>query len=74
MKHIKYFFEFLFIIIFFIIFKIIGLKLSRILASYLFSKFGPLFRSKKIINANISLALPNLEKLRYNISKEMWQS
>ena len=74
MKHIKYFFEFLFIIIFFIIFKIIGLKLSRILASYLFSKFGPFFRSKKIINANISLALPNLEKLRYEISKEMWQS
>ena len=75
MKHIKYFLEFAFIIILFLIFKLIGLKLSRILASYLFVNLGPLFRSKKTIYSNISLAFPNLEEnLRKNISKKMWQS
>ena len=75
MKHIKYFFEFIFIIILFLIFKLIGLKLSRILASYLFVILGPLFRSKKTIYSNISLAFPNSEEnLKKNISKKMWQS
>ena len=75
MKHIKYFLEFIFIIILFLIFKLIGLKLSRILASYLFVNLGPLFRSKKTIYSNISLAFPNSEEnLKKNISKKMWQS
>ena len=75
MKHIKYFLEFAFIIILFLIFKLIGLKLSRILASYLFANLGPLFRSKKTIYSNISLAFPNSEdNLKRNISKNMWQS
>ena len=75
MKHIKYFLEFIFIIILFLIFKLIGLKLSRILASYLFVILGPLFRSKKTIYSNISLAFPNSEEnLKKNISKKMWQS
>ena len=75
MKHIKLFFEFIFIIILFLIFKLIGLKLSRILASYLFVILGPLFRSKKTIYSNISLAFPNSEEnLKKNISKKMWQS
>ena len=75
MKHIKYFLEFIFIIILFLIFKLIGLKLSRILASYLFIILGPLFRSKKTIYSNISLAFPNSEEnLKKNISKKMWQS
>lgn len=75
MKHIKYFLEFIFIIILFLIFKLIGLKLSRILASYLFVILGPLFRSKKTIYSNISLAFPNSEEnLKKNISKNMWKS
>ena len=75
MKHIKYFLEFIFIIILFLIFKLIGLKLSRILASYLFVILGPLFRSKKTIYSNISLAFPNSEdNLKKNISRNMWQS
>ena len=75
MKHIKYFLEFISIIILFLIFKLIGLKLSRILASYLFVILGPLFRSKKTIYSNISLAFPNSEEnLKKNISKKMWQS
>ena len=75
MKHIKYFLEFIFIIILFLIFKLIGLKLSRILASNLFVILGPLFRSKKTIYSNISLAFSNSEEnLKKNISKKMWQS
>ncbi len=75
MKHIKYFLEFIFILFLFLIFKLIGLKFSRILASYLFVNLGPLFRSKKTIYSNISLAFPNLEEnLRKKISKKMWQS
>ncbi|AFS46876.1 Bacterial lipid A biosynthesis acyltransferase [alpha proteobacterium HIMB5] len=75
MKHIKYFLEFIFITFLFLIFKFIGLKFSRILASYLFIKLGPLFRSKKTIYSNISLAFPNSEEnLKKNISKKMWQS
>ena len=75
MKHIKYFLEFTFIIFLFLIFKLIGLKLSRILASYLFVNLGPLFRSKETIYSNISLAFPNLEEnFKKNISKKMWQS
>ena len=75
MKHIKYFLEFTFIIFLFLIFKLIGLKLSRILAAYLFANLGPLFRSKKTIYSNISLAFPNSEdNLKKNISRNMWQS
>ena len=75
MRHIKYFLEFTFILFLLLIFKLIGLKLSRILASYLFVNIGPLFRSKKTIYSNISLAFPNSEEnLKKNISKKMWQS
>ena len=58
MKNIKYFFQFLFIIFLLLIFKIMGLRLSRILASKIFLIFGPFFRSKKIIENNISLVFP----------------
>ena len=58
MKYIKYFFQFCFITFLLIIFKILGLNFSRIIASKLFLLFGPFFRSRKIIQNNISLALP----------------
>ena len=47
MKIIKYFLEFLFIIILFIIFKILGLKLASSFGSYIGNILGPFFRSKK---------------------------
>ena len=75
MKLIKYFLQFLFIIFLFFIFKIIGLKFSRSLASKLFSIIGPFFRSKKIIEKNISYAFSNSDKkFKDNISKNMWKS
>ena len=75
MKIIKYFFQFFFIILLLIIFKIIGLNLSRIIASKLFSIFGPFFRPKKIIEKNISLAFPNEDKkFKKIIINDMWKS
>ena len=75
MKIIKYFFQFFFIILLLIIFKIIGLKLSRIIASKLFLILGPFFRPKKIIEKNISLAFPNEDKkFKKIIAKNMWKS
>ena len=47
MKIIKYFFEFLIIIILFIIFKILGMKFASNFGSFIGGSLGPFFRSKK---------------------------
>ena len=75
MKNIKYFFQFLFIIFLLLIFKIMGLRLSRILASKIFLIFGPFFRSKKIIENNISLVFPQSNfEFKKKIMNNMWKS
>ena len=75
MKYIKYFLQFLFICCLLIFFKIIGLKLSRIIASKLFYTFGPFFRSKKIIEQNISFAFHQSDKeFKKVIIDNMWKS
>jgi KDO2-lipid IV(A) lauroyltransferase len=75
MKHIKYFLQFLFISCLLILFTIIGLKFSRIIASKLFSTFGPFFRSKKIIEQNISFAFNHSDKeFKKVIINNMWKS
>ena len=75
MKLIKYFFQFLFIFFILILFKIIGLRLSRVVASKFFSIFGPFFRSKKVIEKNISFAFSNTSKeFKKNIIDKMWKS
>ena len=75
MKYIKYFFQFLFICCLLILFKFIGLKFSRIIASKLFSTFGPFFRSKKIIEKNISFAFNESDKdFKKIIIDNMWKS
>ena len=75
MKIIKYFFQFIFIIIFFSLFKILGLKLSSSFGGKLFEIIGPLFRSKKLIHANIEKAFPKIEIKNLNIiTKLMWNN
>ena len=75
MKQIKYFIQFLIIIILFLIFKILGLKISSMLSSKIVSYIGPFFRSKKLIRSNILKALPNLDEQEIkNISKKMWSN
>ncbi len=75
MKLLKYFFQFLFISFLLIIFRILGLKLSRILASNFFLIFGPFFRSKNIIEANISTAFLNEDQnFKKKVRNNMWKS
>ena len=75
MKHIKYFLQFLFVGCLLIFFKIVGLKFSRIISSKLFSTFGHFFRSKKIIEQNISFAFYDSDKeLKKVIINNMWKS
>ncbi len=75
MKIIKYFFQFIFIVIFFSLFKILGLKLSSALGGKIFEKVGPLFRSKNLIHTNIKKAFPEIELKNLNIiTKLMWNN
>ena len=75
MKFLKYFFQFFLISFLLIIFKIIGLKLSRIVAGKFFLIFGPLFRSKDVIEKNISFAFPNTDQnFKQIIINKMWKS
>ncbi len=73
MKVLKYFLQFLFVIILFLLFKIIGLKYSSKLSGNIFSFLGPFFRSNKICYKNLIFAFPDLnEHERQKILKNMW--
>ena len=75
MNKIKYFFQFIFIIILFLIFKIIGLKNSSRLSGKLFKIIGPFFMSNNLIHENIKKALPSvpLDKI-IKIKNGMWDN
>ena len=74
-KIINYFLQSIIIYLFFIIGRLIGLKLSRKLFSYIFSKIAPFFKSKKIIvkNLNIFNDKMNNSEREYIIS-QMWKN
>lgn len=73
MTNIKYFLQFILIFVLFSLYKIIGLKAASYISAVLFKTLGPIFRSKKIIHANISKAFPNLNEFEKNkIINEMW--
>jgi KDO2-lipid IV(A) lauroyltransferase len=75
MKLIKYFFEFVIIILLFLLFKLLGYKISSKFSGFFFRLFGPFFRSKKIIKSNIKKALPEVEDSELsNIIKNMWSN
>ena len=75
MKYIKYFIQFILTILSFIIFKILGPDLSSSISGKIFEKIGPYFRSKKIINANIKRAFPNIDqKNLIKINNLMWNN
>ncbi len=72
-KLIKYFTEFLIIILFFIILKLLGIKVASYLSGKIFSIIGPFFRSKLLINNNLSTALPNhSQKEKRILMNDMW--
>ena len=73
MKNLKYFLQFIVILILFFIFKLIGLKNSTQLSGNLFKIIGPIFRSNKLSYQNLELSLPNLnETEKKNLLKKMW--
>jgi KDO2-lipid IV(A) lauroyltransferase len=75
MKIIRYFLEFVIVIIFFLIFKIIGLKLSSDLGEIIGKYFGPLFRKKTIAKKNILIAFPDLNEKSINeMIDRMWKN
>mgnify|MGYP001476536485 FL=1 len=75
MKYIKYFIQFLFVILSFIIFKILGPNLSSKLSGKIFELIGPYFRSKEVVESNIKKAFPNINNLVLKkISSSMWKN
>tara|TARA_B100001057_G_scaffold496947_1_gene599794 strand:- start:2698 stop:3561 length:864 start_codon:yes stop_codon:yes gene_type:complete len=63
------------IYLFYLFSKVIGLKLSRIFFSFIFEKFGNLFKSKKIIIDNLDRIKPGLSKLEKKIIiNKMWSN
>jgi len=73
MNSIKYFFQFIIIMLLFVIFKILRYEIASNISSKLFKIFGPFFRSKKLIKQNILKAFPNIsDKDLKIISNNMW--
>jgi Kdo2-lipid IVA lauroyltransferase/acyltransferase len=73
MNKIKYYIQYIGIIILFFIYRLLGLKISSKLSGYILLIIGPLFRSNKLTEKNLIRAIPNLtEKQRKKIIKNMW--
>ena len=73
MKQIKYFIQFIIIFFFFIIFKLLGIKISLLISSFLFKNIGPFFKSRSIIFSNLSIVFPNLTKeQKKKMINKMW--
>ena len=75
MKYFNYFLQFLFVMFFFSLFKILGLNISSKIGGKLFEKIGPLFRSKKLIQKNITRAFPLISDKNLNqFVRLMWNN
>ena len=75
MKNLKYFLEFIIIIVFFLIFKILGYKIGSNFGNLIGKIIGPRFRSKKIITNNIKIFRPSIKNDEINIMiKKMWSN
>ncbi len=73
MNNLKYFLQFIGILILFLIFKLLGHNRSYKLSGKIFEIFGPFFRSNKISYSNLSIAFPKLnENEKKIIIKKMW--
>ena len=73
MDKIKYFLQFIIILILFFLFKLLGLRYSTRFSGNLMTILGPMFRSNKIIISNLTKAFPKLSLQEKKIlSKKMW--
>ena len=74
-KIINYFVQSILIYTFFLTGRVLGLKISRKLFSFLFSLIGPFFKSDKVIEKNLSIYSPKISSLeREEIVKGMWKN
>ena len=74
-KTFKYFIQSIFIYSFYFFGRILGLRVSRKLFSFLFVKFGPLFKSKNIIDINLENFSKNLlSEEKSKIIEDMWSN
>ena len=75
MKSIKYFIQFIIILLLFSIFRIIGYKNASNLGGLMGSIVGPFFRSKKLIIENLQKSFKDLNKESINnIYHQVWES
>ena len=75
MANIKYFIQYIIILVLFIFYKLLGLRYSRIVSAQIFRIFGPFFRSNKISDENLERAFDNLDKnKKKKILKKMWSN
>ena len=73
MKLIRYFFEYIFIIILFRLLRLLGYKTASEFGCFVGKTFGPFFRSKKIIKDNLIKFDNSLTQDEIaNTSKQMW--
>ena len=73
MSQIKYFLQFFLIFFLFLIFKLLGIKISLLISSFIFKNIGPFFKSKSVIESNLSIVFPKLTKdQKENIINKMW--
>ena len=74
-KIINYFFQSIFIYFLFLVGRILGLKTSKKLFSFLFRKIGPFFKSQKIINQNLDIYSKDISRLdKDRIIEKMWEN
>ena len=73
MKIFKYFIQFTIVLSLFATFRIIGLQSASFMGSCLAKIFGPLFRSKKIIEKNLKICFKKIDQKEIKkISLGMW--
>ena len=74
-KKTFYFLQSIIIYFFYFISRIIGLKLSRVVFSFIFEKVGNIFKSKKIIIDNLNRISPKISNLeKEKIVNRMWSN
>ena len=74
-KKFNYFLQAIIIYLFFIIGRILGIKISRNVFSFLFSLLGPLIKSKKIVNNNLKIFFKKNSKFNKDeIINNMWKN
>ena len=74
-KSLNYFFQAVLIYLFFFVSRIIGIKISRKIFSFIFRLVGPIFKSRNIIKNNIKIFSSNISNVQKNIIiSEMWKN